>query len=104
MNWFERHLNWTFIIAMVLGPVAGFIAALIAPWPFNSVTARDLLAFLVWCAVVGIAAKFVLDRKRRSYWWVLLVWFFSPVWLRGKVGTKVAEKTVTPPQRRTPNL
>jgi len=72
MNWFERHLNWTLILA-VFGAA---LPASILIWLIDSM-------LVDWMAVTIIAlpvAIWFLRRKNRSLWWLWL-WFLPLVWL-----------------------
>lgn len=73
MNWFQRHLNWTSVLAYLLWFVlnAG-----------ESVMARlfALVAAIFWLIVSG----WVIIQKGRSFWWILLSWVGSPLWLKNQ--------------------
>ena len=79
-TWFERHLNWTMVLAWVgawvLSFVIGFFVAVTSPGlPEESFlafgTAIDLTVFLAVSIPVGL---WVLRKKNRSPAWLLLCW------------------------------
>ena len=77
MKWFERHLNWTYVLANL------FLSLLVA-------------VELEW-RLVGVAmwpiSGWVIIQKGRSLWWLLLAPVFSPLWLTNKK-TGVNEVTI----------
>jgi len=86
MNWFERHLNWTMVLAWVGGCVivfiVAFLIALAAPYvPEDELYVIGMLISLVVSLAVGY---WVLRKKNRSLWWLLLSGWGSPLWLQNK--------------------
>jgi len=82
MDWFRRHLNWTF----VFGYLAAYVICLLASFfigflfPYDSWEALEGLYYLVaipstlvWTLLVG---SWVLKNKGRSLW--NLLWLFFP--------------------------
>ncbi len=73
MNWFRRHLNWTWVLAyllwFVLNAGEGVIAQLLT-----------LVAAIFWLVISG----WVIKQKGRRLWWLLLSWVGSPLWLKNK--------------------
>ena len=87
MNWFERHLNWSAVLSWLASYpitfVAGYILGLIVIGvdPYMSDEALEGLAYLVGI-VVALAwilptNGWILKRKSRSLWWLLIL--FVPV-------------------------
>jgi len=87
LNWFERHLNWSAVLSwLALYPitfVAGYILGLIVIGvdPYMSDEALEGLAYLVGI-VVALAwilptNGWILKRKSRSLWWLLIL--FVPI-------------------------
>lgn len=83
LNWFARHLNWTAVLTWVaLYPInflAGFILGLIVIGvdSYISYKALEGLGYLVGI-VVGLAwilptNGWILKRKSRSLWWLLIL-------------------------------
>jgi hypothetical protein len=79
MNWFKKHLNWTFIIFGLIPPIL-FIIPLVIYSVLIGIYAPQQppipLTLLVWMA--GIATymgggAWLLSEKGRSPWWVLLL-------------------------------
>ena len=68
MNWFQRHLNWTYMLANLALSLVVMVE-------------RELL-------IVGLAmypiAGWVIIQKGRSLWWILLTPIYSPLWLKNK--------------------
>jgi tetratricopeptide (TPR) repeat protein len=67
-NWFERHLNWTMVLAW-LGPNLVAILVVTFPEELASLGTFDLIVFLVLSISVG---QWVLKKKNRSMWWLLI--------------------------------
>lgn len=75
MNWFQKHLNWTWVFGVLLFQVLAFFLAVIG---VSEVT-----------RVVGIFVGFFLSgwvilQKGRNISWVLLSGVLSPLWLSNK--------------------
>jgi uncharacterized membrane protein YadS len=68
MDWFERHLNWTWVI------IVGVAAPLLGAFP--------ILLFIV----IQLVNSATIDAKNRSMWWLFpsFVIFFLPLLLRNK--------------------
>ena len=67
-NWFQRHLNWTYVIANLL---LSLIVAI--EWG------------LIWLGnAMWPIAGWVIIQKGRSLWWLLLAPVCSPLWLTNK--------------------
>lgn len=70
MNWFQRHLNWTWVLVYLLWFVLNASESVVA----------GLVAAVFWLIVSG----WVIKQKGRRLWWLLLSWLFSPLWLSNK--------------------
>jgi len=90
MNWFERHLNWTYI----LGHVA-YLLAMIVFWfllalcgidtdNFTMDAVGEVVAYLLYPIILVPLALWILRQKGQSLWWVLLFGWLSPIWLKNK--------------------
>jgi hypothetical protein len=79
MNWFQRHLNWTWLLSVVVGGfiigfAAGIITAIYDPYGLHMVddavtTIISLLNLLVAFLVGGC----VLRQKNRTLWWLFII-------------------------------
>ena len=94
MSWFSRHLNWSFvlgllvanIVAGIVGFLTFFLLFLLFPygsWETLEVPVRVVVTLLclVWTFLVG---SWVLKHKGRSQWnllWLLLPWIGLIVFL-----------------------
>jgi hypothetical protein len=65
MNWFKRHLNWTFIIFYLL---LVFIASIISVYDGFYSFACFIIGALVW-----LLSAWVLKQKMRRMWWLLIL-------------------------------
>ena len=80
MNWFERHLNWTMVLAWVgayvIAFIVGFLIALADP--YVSEDALGAIGFVIALVVSLAVGHWVLRKKNRSMWWLLIsgTWFF----------------------------
>lgn len=79
MNWFEKHLNWTFVLALLaVYPVAliGFIFGLLFLDESTSYSTIEglsyVISFFIFVALL-ILAGWVITRKRRNMLWILLL-------------------------------
>ena len=66
MNWFQKHLNWTVVLAGAGGYFAFGITRI----------ASDLVALMGWLATLAITFSvcgWALNRKNRSLAWLLLL-------------------------------
>lgn len=82
LNWFQRHLNWSwllisFVASIVIGISLGLIVAFADPYGlYISDTALDWISYFIGIAISMGVGIWVLDRKGRSFWWLLI--FFVP--------------------------
>ena len=91
MNWFQRHLNWTVVLAWLLAFVVSFIVglgvffAIAVAYPYISYETLEGASYLA-ALVAGLAVLlptwgWVLKRKNRSLWWLLLVFLVPFGWI-----------------------
>jgi hypothetical protein len=96
MNWFKRHLNWTFFIAWLVG-IALYLAFILS---ITSLEGLELFIlsyslFIIWLLLVG---GWFLRQKGRSLWFLLLLPFLREIGviiflcLENKSGVKPSEK------------
>ncbi|MCX5998001.1 MAG: zinc-ribbon domain-containing protein [Chloroflexi bacterium] len=89
-NWFQRHLNWTWVLAvffvpLILFALIGFIYWLTyQTWPVGlfDIVLRTLSVVLPILDL--IVSGWVIKNKGRSLWWILLTGWLSPLWLGNK--------------------
>ncbi|MFC2022374.1 hypothetical protein ACFLTR_04115 [Chloroflexota bacterium] len=68
MNWFQRHLNWTWLFAYLI-------------WiPLNY--SDDAIPPIIGAIFLLVVSGWVIKQKGRSLWWILLTIIFSPLWLK----------------------
>jgi len=79
MNWFRRHLNWSYVLAYLLWFVLNLYGyeSDIASW-------LSLVVAILWLVISG----WVIKQKGRSLWWILLSWIGSPLWLKNIEGVR----------------
>lgn len=68
MNWFQRHLNWTWLFAYLIW----------IPLNYSDNTMPPIIGAIFLLVVSG----WVIKQKGRSLWWILLTIVFSPFWLK----------------------
>jgi len=74
-SWFERHLNWTMVLAWVGATVISlFIALLLESDPLMLEDAFYGVNFIVTLAVSIPVGWWVLRKKNRSLAWLLICW------------------------------
>lgn len=82
MNWFERHLNWTAVIAPIVFSILVFLTIYIfyffspTPMEYMDHPPVDLMVLLT-IAFLLVLSIWILVRKRRSIWFLLF--FFLPL-------------------------
>ena len=82
LNWFQRNLHWTLVLAIVGANVLAYIVAVLVRGAFSN----D--AYMWFCLIGGIPVLafqvyvgfWVLSRKERSFWW-MLTWFIPFGWI-----------------------
>ena len=75
-SWFERHLNWTMVLAWLSTYLVTFIVAYLVILANPYVSDDTLVAILVIAnlAVVIAVGQWVLKKKNRSLAWLLICW------------------------------
>jgi len=90
-NWFQRHLNWTWVFAqwaaalIIYFVVFVFVSSLVASGPnfpseasfFASFSVLQIVSYVLQIAAVYGVGAWVLKRKNRSLGWLLI--FFVPL-------------------------
>ena len=73
-NWFERHLNWTMVLAWLSTyPITFIVASLvILANPYISDDAFVVILVIANLAVTVAVGRWVLKKKNRSMWWLLI--------------------------------
>jgi len=79
MNWFKKHLNWTYFIGIALSIVPFFLLLSVEESGGDGML-EFIVAIVVFVIAYGIGG-WVLWQKGRSLWWLLLNAYFSPAWL-----------------------
>jgi hypothetical protein len=72
MNWFNRHLNWSWILATVVINVVVVIAS--DSYAISKFALLAIIPVTIW----------VLSQKGQSVWWVFLSWVAAPLWLKNR--------------------
>ena len=101
MNWFQRHLNWTWVVVFTTNLIlVGFLGLWGLPTLvvallfklFNGNPFLCLVGYLVFLGVsfspVGYISDYVLRSKGRSTNWTWLWPLLCPLWLGTKEGRK----------------
>ena len=70
MNWFQRHLNWTWVFAYLI-------------W-ISMNASNDIVPQIMGDIFLLVVSGWVIKQKGRSLWWILLTIIFSPLWLKNK--------------------
>lgn len=73
-SWFERHLNWTMVLALVgayaVGFIVGFIIGLSDPYVSDGVV--YIVGLIINLAILIPVWGWALRKKNRSLWWLPL--------------------------------
>lgn len=74
LSWFERHLNWTMVLAFPAAFIVCFTAGVIigAIDPYVSYAAIQTMGFILSSVVFALIWGWALRKKNRSLWWLLL--------------------------------
>jgi len=99
MNWFERHLNWTMVLAWAGSYLIVFIVWLlvILADPYISDDALGGISVIVSLIVSIAVGQWVLRKKNRSLAWLLIcwTWFFLLIdnqsFMRDEYGRTMAD-------------
>jgi len=75
MNWFQRHLNWTALLALVGSYALGLPGGLAIGFGWPAAVAGAVTAGVVGFVILVLTWGWVLMRKNRSLWWLLLALF-----------------------------
>jgi len=86
MNWFQRHLNWTWVLSYLLMFVGAFMFGFLMGLadPNVSEDAVGVVAQIFGSIFMLVVSGWVIKQKGRSLWWLLLSGLFSPLWLSNK--------------------
>lgn len=85
-SWFERHLNWTMVLAWAGASVITIIAAVADP-----TMSEDALYGLSIIFVIAVSIPvgwWVLRKKNRSLAWLLICWTIFFLLIGNKSGTQ----------------
>ncbi|RJO60669.1 MAG: hypothetical protein C4542_08570 [Dehalococcoidia bacterium] len=104
MNWFEKHLNWTWIFGLLafylFQVVVGFGYGYVNSSSVANMTQTELdtLGYGIWLlAIIAVyvpITAWVLRKKGRSLAWILLSgFFFLPLWIGNKRQSIVTQGT-----------
>ena len=86
MNWFQRHLNWTWVFAYLI-------------WiPLNA--SDDAIPPIIGAIFLLVVSGWVIKQKGRSLWWVLLTPLFSPLWLKNESPVSQSAPTIRDEERQ----
>lgn len=72
MNWFERHLHWTYVLSWVLAYGIVVVFGLIMEKGIITNEPFTLMSFLIPQFIILGVTMWILRRKQRSLWWVLM--------------------------------
>ena len=94
MNWFERHLNWTMVLAWVGASVIAFAVALLilTANPYVSEDELSAIGFVIGLVVSILVGRWVLRKKNRGMWWLLISWSIFFLLLSNKSLTQVQDE------------
>jgi hypothetical protein len=96
-NWFERHLNWTWVIGVISTYMITFIVGLTGAFLGMKYNELKTLLVIVFVLLIFGVSVYVLIRKRRSPGWILLIGWLSPLWLANK---RKGQMDLGPPSTR----
>jgi len=86
MNWFQRHLNWTWVLSYLLMLVGAFVFGLLmfSADPNVSEDAVGGAAQIFGGIFMLVVSGWVIKQKGSALWWILLSGVFSPLWLENR--------------------
>jgi len=78
VNWFERHLNWTMVLAWVgtLFVIWIIAALMLLADPYVSEDTLSGTGFVIGLLAPIPAGYWVIRKKNRSMWWLLILWSY----------------------------
>jgi hypothetical protein len=83
INWFQRHLNWTFVLAVLggYGIAVGVSVFLLLADPTTPDFAFNMVFLGIMAAVTIPVGIWVLRQKGRKLWWFLILFIpFGWIW------------------------
>ena len=88
VKWFNKHLNWTWLIALVIGFILAIVVQIIVhtqdPYDPKISGIAHIVFYLVLLVVLIPASVYVVVKKGKSFWLLLLIGWFSPLWLANR--------------------
>ncbi len=88
LNWFQKHLNWTWVLAIALTFIIGVILGIILVFTgaYYSMSEAEIDGWdrLINILIMVPVSLWVLHRKNRSWGWIFLSGIFAPLWLSNK--------------------
>jgi hypothetical protein len=91
MKWFKKHLNWTWVFSWLLMQVIGLTSYWLIISGHTSiggiVTDAGLISLLLLIfsfIFLLVISGWVIKQKGQNLAWIILVAYWSPVWLRNK--------------------
>ncbi len=78
-SWFEKHLNWTMVITwlgtLAICSIVGLFIGFIYPtWAVSNMGTINALGFILQVSIPIPIVIWVLKKKNRSLWWLLISW------------------------------
>ena len=72
MNWFQRHLNWSVVLAAIVLNILFYVFFDVVMYLEGT---SFLIAFILDALIMSIVVVWMLRQKNRRLWWLLLWWF-----------------------------
>ena len=75
MNWFKKHLNWTFVLATVVAYIIALILSVTVLLTGSSVTdvTLDIMVTVIIAGLILPVGGWYLKQKGRKLWWLLIL-------------------------------
>ena len=79
MNWFQRHLNWTWFLgtvisAIIIGTATGILSAIVDPYGQSAAGILLYLSMYLLILLIGFfLGWWVLYHKNRTLWWFFIL-------------------------------
>lgn len=83
VNWFERHLNWSCVLGWLVVMVGAFSFGILMGMlnPDVDADAISVVAEVFGLSFMLLVSGWIIRRKNRSLWWLILFGWLSPLWL-----------------------
>jgi len=94
-NWCKEHLIWTYFLQLFIA--WGILFTVVLPTFKPQVFEAGMAIYMIFFSITFIIVNaWIIWQKGRSLWWLLLIGWFSPLWLTNNNVIKPKKKVNRP--------